>query len=265
MYKAFNYSPGNPFYNTHLNRFLQSGSELYEAHKKEVQNCLSEYISDDGIINGTELREHWFSVNRTDVFISHSHADLNKVKAFAGWLYTKFGLTSFIDSCSWGYCDDLLKKIDKKYCYNKKTDTYDYNLRNYTTSHVHMMLATALTEMIEQSECVIFFNSPNSIVMKDELEKVNKKQKTTSPWILYELTMVSEMRCILPKRKKTVLEHFAKDEHRDFTIEYDVTKQIKQLFSLTDEDLKALDSQHKPNIHPLDELYEIVQKRRSIL
>ena len=46
------------------------------------------------------------------IFISHSHKDINKVIAFAGWLKTNFGLEAFIDSCSWGYCDELLKIID---------------------------------------------------------------------------------------------------------------------------------------------------------
>ena len=192
MYTKFNYSPSGYFYNSEINRHFTKGIELFSAHEKEVQDCLSEYITEDGIINGTALKEHWFSISKKDVFISHSHCDINKVKAFAGWLYDCFELEAFIDSCSWGYCDDLLKKIDKKYCYKPKTDTYDYQLRNYTTSHVHMMLSTALTEMMDNTECVIFFNTPNSINMSEEIDKIKciflekYNEETESFYSLYE-------------------------------------------------------------------------------
>lgn len=113
MFVAYKYSPSDFFYNSNLNPYLTKGAELYDDHEIMVRDCLSKFISSDGIVNGSELRENWFSVETTDVFISHSHKDINKVKAFAGWLYYRFGLTSFIDSCVWGYCDDLLHEIDK--------------------------------------------------------------------------------------------------------------------------------------------------------
>ncbi len=111
MFSKFNYSPSDYFYNSTLNRFLTTGSNVYNRHKEEVQQCLSEYITEDGIINGSDLKEHWFSISHKDIFISHSHKDINRVKAFAGWLYEMFGLEAFIDSCSWGYCDELLRKL----------------------------------------------------------------------------------------------------------------------------------------------------------
>ena len=183
MYTKFNYSPAGSFYNRVINPCLEHGRVIYKKHEDEVHDCLAQYITEDGVINGTALKKHWFSISKKDVFISHSHDDISKVIAFAGWLHDSFGLEAFIDSCSWGYCDDLLNKIDKKYCYNSKTSTYDYNLRNYTTSHVHMMLSTALTEMIYKTECIIFFNTPQSINMASELDKIkkNSKQSTISP------------------------------------------------------------------------------------
>ena len=113
MYSKFNYSPTNWFYNSILNHYLEKGEEIFKKHEIEVQDCLSRYIREDGVINGSALKEHWFSVSKKDIFISHSHKDINKVKAFAGWIYETFGLEAFIDSCSWGYCDELLNKIDK--------------------------------------------------------------------------------------------------------------------------------------------------------
>ncbi len=241
MFSKFNYSPSSFFYNSVLNKYLTTGTKLYNLHQQEVQNCLSEYISDDGIISGTDLKENWFSITPKHVFISHSHKDLNKVKAFAGWLYENFKIEAFIDSCSWGYCDTLLNKIDNKYCYNSHTDTYSYNLRNYTTSHVHMMLSTALSEIMDKTECIIFFNTPNSINMSEELDNIKKSQQTASPWIYHELLMTTMLRKNLFRNKNIVMEHrFSQllENKSDFQVHYDVTKIINSMPELYDEQLQ---------------------------
>lgn len=87
MFSKFNYSPTSWFYNNYINKYLTVGNEIYARHQDEVKKCLSEYISEDGIISGTNLKEDWFSITKKDVFISHSHQDINRVKAFAGWLH----------------------------------------------------------------------------------------------------------------------------------------------------------------------------------
>lgn len=262
MYSKFNYSPSPEFYNSTLKDYLTIGNEIFNKHESEVQNCLSKYINEKGIINGTDLKEHWFSISDKNIFISHSHKDLDMVKAFAGWLYKNFGLKAFIDSCSWGYCDDLLRKIDNKYCYDEETKIYNYNLRNYTTSHVHMMLSTALSEMMDKTECVIFFNTPNSIILRDELDKVKKKEKTVSPWIYHELSMVTLLKETKPVRNKLILEHSAQRAD-EFKVEYDVEKLLKKMTVLTDNHL--LSWQNVWNKRPLklkeealDALYKIV-------
>lgn len=262
MFAKFSYAPSVAFYNKELNKYVTIGNELYASHKKEVQDCLGEYISEDGIINGSALKEHWFSISKKDIFISHSHKDINKIKAFAGWLHECFGLEAFIDSCSWGYCDELLHKIDKKYCYNPKTQTYNYELRNYTTSHVHMMLSTALTEMIDNTECMLFFNTPNSINMADELEKIGKKEQTISPWIYHELSMSTMINVRIPKRRSFLLEHYDQRysfAHSGMKIGYDVSEQLKSMIPLSDEILKKWEIEHDPNKHALDELYSICE------
>ncbi len=73
MFAKFNYSPSAYFFNTAFNPYLEAGKSIYSKHEKEVQACLSEYITEDGVINGTDLKEHWFSISKKDVFISHSH------------------------------------------------------------------------------------------------------------------------------------------------------------------------------------------------
>ncbi|MCC5439660.1 hypothetical protein [Clostridium botulinum] len=46
--------------------------------------------------------------------------------------------------------------IDNNYCFNKDTETYDYIKRNYSTSHVYIMLSTALSMMIDRAESIFF-------------------------------------------------------------------------------------------------------------
>lgn len=267
MYTKFNYSPSGYFYNHEINRHLSNGNKIFSAHEKEVQKCLSQYITEDGIINGTDLKEHWFSITKKDIFISHSHCDINKVKAFAGWLHDCFGLEAFIDSCSWGYCDDLLNKIDKKYCYDSKKKTYDYHLRNYTTSHVHMMLSTALAEMMDNTECIIFFNTPNAINLEDELNKINGKNKeiTTSPWIYHELSMTTMLQRKQPKRSEMIMEYSSRQSSCDLKVKCDVTKALNKMINLEDnhmEEWYELWNKQTKELgykgEPLDTLYEIV-------
>lgn len=171
MYSKFNLLISDYFYNAELNKHLDRGKEIYEKHEGLSKKSLKSFIYDNGHIDGTAMKSNWFQIENVDVFISHSHQDITKVKAFAGWLYDEFHLTAFIDSCAWGYCDDLLKQIDNDNCKKKDGKTYDYELRNYTTSHVHMMLSTALTEMIDNTECVMFYNTPNAVSLVDDIKK----------------------------------------------------------------------------------------------
>ena len=257
MYRAFNYSPNNPCY---LERYREIGQRLYDTHESQVKYSLSKFISEDGIIDGSALKNSWFPIENPDVFISHSHKDLEKVQTFAGWLENEFKLNVFIDSCAWGYSDKLLRKLDDKFCCDSKENTYSYKLRNYTTSHVNMMLATALTEMIDRSECVIFFNTPNTILLEDELDRIKKNEKTISPWILYELTTIEKMRRNIPRRKSSISESFNLDKKGTPQITYGVEEQLEHLQPLTDDDLTLWGKCKIESVHPLDKLYSIVDK-----
>ena len=198
MYSKFNLKISS-LYDDELKKHLESGRKIYNNHKEQAKKNLKEFICDNGRIDGTSMKDHWFQMEDVDVFISHSHQDIIKVQAFAGWLYDEFGLTAFIDSCVWGYCDELLKQIDDTYC-KESDETYSYELRNYTTSHVHIMLSTALTEMINKTECIIFYNTPNSVSLVDDLQTIKKQKEkvTLSPWIYHELAMTSLVKICKP-------------------------------------------------------------------
>ena len=137
----------------------------------------------------------WFPQIKSQIFISHSHADERKVITLAGYLYDKFGLKSFIDSCIWHYSIDLLKEIDNRFCGNGRSGSYSYEKRNYSTSHVHMMLSISLMKMMDQTECMLFIDTPNSLNTEEIIDATN------SPWIFAEIAMSQSL------RRKTIESH----------------------------------------------------------
>lgn len=263
MYSKFNLKLDSEF-EVKLTEYLDAGKALYNKFEPDARKSLEKFIYTNGHINGTAMKENWFQMEDVDVFISHAHQDTDNVKAFAGWLHEEFGLTSFIDSCVWGYCNDLLKEMDNEYCKNEDTPTYDYNKRNYTTSHVHTMLSCALTEMIDRTECIMFYNSPESIILKEEL-KNTVESKTGSPWIYYELAMTSLVKYTEPDRFKMKERHFAHKEllAESIEVEYDVEKYLKDMSLISSKDLAEWHNQKQrfQGAHSLDILYDYIIKR----
>lgn len=265
MYSKFNYEINTDFYHSELKSHLTKGKELYYNFKDESQLALNRFIFDNGKIDGTTLKDHWFSIIKADVFLSHSHKDEDEVIAFAGWLYNTFGLTSFIDSCSWGYCDDLLRQIDNEYCHDDESNTYNYKQRNYSTAHVHVMLTTALTEMIDNCECIIFVNTPNSIRVSDELKNIKDgHQQTKSPWIYHELAVTSMLpqKPLVRKRNCFAYEMLFENVNQAPEIWYDVDKYLQNMIALSNEHIEKWSKYSKyKGSKSLDVLYEIVQEK----
>jgi hypothetical protein len=103
------------------NTYYISGMQVYQKSKKNVHSNLEQIIKKN-IINGDVLQNMWFPTeifgNNNFVFISHSHKDEKLAIRLAGYLYEKFSIISFIDSCVWGYMDELniastIQKISK--------------------------------------------------------------------------------------------------------------------------------------------------------
>lgn len=199
--------------------------DLYDDYKWEVENNLDLYVCKNGNLDGDKIINNWFPEINAHVFISHSHNDEILAKNFAGWLKDNFNIDSFIDSCVWGYLDDLQKKIDEKFSQSDyETGYYDYTKRNYSTSHVHIMLSTALMSMMDKCECVIFLNTDNSTV-QSKGEYTTDDSKVSSPWIYDELIMTNYLREKIPQRilkeNQPFLEH-SKDikDYQQLIIEY---------------------------------------------
>lgn len=236
-----------------------SGEAILRGNSNAVEAAIESFIS-GGIVDGTKLSAHWFPKIHADVFISHSHNDKDEAIKCAGWLKDQFGLESFIDSCVWGHANDLLKTIDDKHCLNPGKETYSYSKRNRSTSHVHMMLATALHEMLDAAECVVFINTSNSITTDEALDE--DISKTKSPWLFFELASMRHIRRKRPRRLESVVENFSVTGKRgaEMSVEYIVP--LSELTPIGADQLVAWKKAWgqislEEEQHPLDLLYEL--------
>lgn len=257
MYKKFNIENVNIEANA---SYVQKYKKLFEVQQSQIRQQLDNYILEDGIIDGEKIQSEWFPDNKeVQIFISHSHKDEKLAVSLACWIYEQFGIVSFIDSCVWGYADELLHKLDEKYC-KKENDLYDYNKRNYSTSHVHMMLATALNKMIDRAECLFFLNTQNSIHFN------GIEERTLSPWIYAELEMTRTIQLNIPKRHKLNYCFFSKSEQvrkinesSELKISYPIN--TGQLTTIDNEVLKHWRINHAKGAskNALDTLYSITK------
>lgn len=184
---------------------------------ERVQNVIMA-ASQDGVVNADILKEGFFPTafrKRYQVFISHSHKDIDLVKRLANVLYARFGVRCFVDSMVWENMTDLLKALDEQYC-RRPLCGYDYNKRNMSTAHVHAMLSIALLEMIEQCECCIFVQSENSIIPSLKLKGISDEDKTFSPWIYEEINYMNMLQPHLSQRLIKLFSVLDESERTDY-------------------------------------------------
>lgn len=238
-----------------ISNYIDIGKRLHDSNKEQVKNKLDSFKDKDGNLIASQIIENWFPPVKANVFLSHSHKDDDMVIGLSGYLFQKFQITSFIDSCIWGYSDDLLSLIDKEYCYRPSTNTYDYDKRNRSTSHVHMMLTIALTKMIHNCECIIFIDTPNSISPK---EYIKGGRTADSPWIYSEISMTSLVRRRSPIAHRGVVAKSARAVDsltESFQINYDVD--LSHLTPLTSEFFTRWTTGKKKGLEALDALYNL--------
>ncbi|MEK6485741.1 hypothetical protein [Myroides odoratimimus] len=179
------------FFGKTFDFYLGLGKIQFLENTKTIETTLESFLNDDGTLNGDRMQSAWFPDIKADIFISHSHADEKLMIAFAGWLKLHFKLNVFIDSCLWNYSKDLQIMLDEQYGNigtSRNGSWVDYDSVLLSSSHVHMMLNTALMHMIDNTECIIFVNTPNSVKPKAVIDKV------ISPWIYSELAMTKLVR-----------------------------------------------------------------------
>lgn len=253
MFATFKLDPQS-FSNGDFQEYYDEGKQMYDSHERIVSDSLNSYLLPGGALSASEIEKNWFPEIKADVFLSHSHEDEKYAIAFAGFLKS-LNLTAFVDSCVWGYANDLLKKIDDKYCVSEKNsddniNSYDYAKRNQSTAHVHMILNGALMKMINQTECLIFMDTPNSLATRDVIQGA-----TNSGWIYSELLMSRYI-----ERKSPYMEEpfqCRMDEslkHSELSVKYDVD--ISHLTRLSIGDIKeATNCDKNSGTDVLDQLY----------
>jgi len=253
-------------FDVNLNGFSQLSDVDYEAGQKlwnenatQVRTKLETFLRNDGSLDGSEMQKDWFPQVNADVFISHSHQDQMLAIRLAGWLSRQFDLRPFIDSCVWGNSEVLLKIIDDEYCWNPGKETYSYEKRNRSTSHVHMMLSVALTKMIDNTECAWVLNTQNSITSKDVIER------TRSPWIFSE---ISTMRLIRRKGAEThrqqvkLAKAIAMGRRADALIDISYLAPLDSFAKVNAMTLQTWKTTSS-SLHALDLLYRLVPEPRS--
>lgn len=163
-----------------------------DEEKDEHIDQLRQYLlGTDGIIDGDRLKKLWFPHGKYDVFISHSHSDLNKAHFLANWLEENCGLKCFIDADVWGNAFTMLNELDLSHCHFRRDAygvVYDYDEHNLCTSHVFSMLSIALMEAIDNIECPILIETKNSVPLKTTIQ-----DKTLSPWIFEEVNFMNKL------------------------------------------------------------------------
>ena len=204
MYRAFNLTNLEDLEELQNIDSLEAQKE-YEERKEGVTQNLSiakilkssTYAQEDHEkikINADEIQKRIFPTYKDyDIFLSHSHKDLALVQKFAYYLTHKMRVRVFIDSEVWGYVDDLLKQVNDKYALKKK-NLYDYKIANIDACNIYLMLSNAIHDVINETECLFFINTPNSINIDSNIEL----QNVESPWLYDELKTTSMIKKRIP-------------------------------------------------------------------
>lgn len=210
-------------------------------------------------MDATKNEKDWFPKTNVHVFLSHSHADEDLVKDFADYLYEHYKITSFIDSTVWRYADDLLEQINKKFCMYKDSNgkpMYDHTKAKRSAAQVYLLPQGALAKMIDQCECLIFINTPNSLNISD----VKGKEKTASAWIYSELLMASTFpaRSLKDYRKDQMM-HYATSESMVFE------PQLSSFIDLEADDLDRAAHRLLPEFRDPKEILGQLYKEKGLL
>ncbi|MDO7817112.1 TIR domain protein [Helicobacter pylori] len=147
---------------------------------QKIRNILKKHGSrKDIILNHRELQEAFFSpfkpqLKNAQVFLSHSHADINKALEVKNYLENQIKRKVFIDSLFWDYKDDVLNKLAKYDDISRIEDAFTLILRE------------SLECMIKKCPYFVFLQSKNSVSLNQGLSQI-----TYSAWIYEELRIAN--------------------------------------------------------------------------
>ncbi|WQY79659.1 TIR domain protein [Helicobacter pylori] len=194
------------FYNLTRNSNDFSMLPIFELDRiaQKIRNILKKHGSrKDIILNHRELQEAFFSpfkpqLKNAQVFLSHSHADINKALEVKDYLEEYLDAECvFIDSLFWDYKDDVLNKLAEYDDTSRIEDVFTLILRE------------SLECMIKKCPYFVFLQSKNSVSLNQDLLKI-----TYSAWIYEELKIANTL----------IADTTIKESHiKAMRISYDIT------------------------------------------
>ncbi|WQT24824.1 TIR domain protein [Helicobacter pylori] len=196
------------FYNLTRNSNDFSMLPIFELDHiaQKIRNILKKHGSrKDIILNHRELQEAFFSpfkpqLKNAQVFLSHSHADINKALEVKNYLENQMKRKVFIDSLFWDYKDDVLNKLAEYAEYDDISGIEDV----FT-----LILRESLECMIKKCPYFVFLQSKNSVSLNQDLLKI-----TYSAWIYEELKIANTL----------IADTTIKESHiKAMRISYDIT------------------------------------------
>ncbi|WRG66811.1 toll/interleukin-1 receptor domain-containing protein [Helicobacter pylori] len=172
--------------NNQVHQINEADKKIYELIKK------AKHSNDDIILNHNEIKEAFFSpfkpqLKNAQVFLSHSHADINKALEVKNYLENQIKRKVFIDSLFWDYKDDVLNKLAKYDDISRIEDAFTLILRE------------SLQDMIKKCPYFVFLQSKNSVSNQGLSRNQDLLKTTYSAWIYEELKIahsISESRPI---------------------------------------------------------------------
>lgn len=217
MYRGFklNFDDNQLFSSDHLN----FGTSIYNGYAENFVKKFQQIISTDKSIDGTGIQKAWFPNVKADIFISHSHKDTQLALQLAGWLKDALNVNSFVDSVVWQNADELIKYLSVK-MYGKEISLLTSAQRDIVSSHAHMMLASAITSMMDNCESTFFLNTPSSLSFAGGITT------TKSSWLYYEIGQSQFIRKKVPTRYQITRERFfalRESIEKAMDIEYEVS------------------------------------------
>jgi hypothetical protein len=201
-------------------------------HRARVRKALDDLLDPAGTLDVSRMTADWFPDVACDVFLSHAHADAGLARDLAGFLSDRFDLRTFIDADLWGSIADLQRRVDDRS--RGAGAPFDYDDVLASSAHVHMILMSALSKMMDRCECLVFLNSPRSVPVATAT-RAGTASSTYSPWIYAEILLSSLIRRRLPQAHRPVFKVVALREYAAPKFRYELP--LAHLRALDEKDL----------------------------
>ncbi|RKV20015.1 TIR domain protein [Helicobacter pylori] len=189
-------------------------NEAAEKIHELIENA--PYSNDNIVLKRNEIKEAFFSpfkpqLKNAQVFLSHSHADINKALEVKGYLESKTNHKVFVDSLFWDYKDDVLNKL-------AEYAEYDDNDISVIEDAFTLILRESLEDMIKKCPYFVFLQSKNSVSLNQGLSQI-----TYSAWIYEELRIAHS---ISSKSRLTIM-------MESFQVSHDISPFLEHLETIT--------------------------------